>query len=357
MTVPLPDGTRFALLGGLAALPRRLAVRAVAAQGGRLGHGITRATTHVVLGRSLLRRGDAASLAALGSNGRVLLGERGFLRLLGLVPPAAPGGLDRAEMLAKSGLDPDTLDRLALFDAFAADAAPFALHDLILARKYAGLIAGGAGWGDILRAVHRLGPAVSLTAKSLQVGDGGAILAREGDRLLELDGQARLPFDAPESDADEIFAEAEAAEAAGALDDAIALYGRCLHLDPTDAVAAFNRANCLAAAGRVREAEAEHLRALKIDPGLTEARYNLAGLLAAGGRSAAARAHLTAALATDPDYPDAIYNLALLEFEAGDGPAAAALWRRYLALDPESDWAATATRGLQLLALQSGGRG
>ena len=112
----------------------------------------------------------------------------------------------------------------------------------------------------------------------------------------------------------------------GGIDEAAALYGRCLAIDPGDAVAAFNRANCLRAAGREAEAEAELARALKLDPGFVEAWFNLAG---AGARHAGARRrrarHLQPAIALDPDYADAVFNLATLEFDAGDLAGGAAL--------------------------------
>ena len=76
-------------------------------------------------------------------------------------------------MLEQSGLAEREFGLLALFDGFERDVEPFSFRDLILARKYAGLIAGGAGWGAIVRSVHRFGPAVSLTAKALQAWAAG----------------------------------------------------------------------------------------------------------------------------------------------------------------------------------------
>ncbi len=41
---------------------------------------------------------------------------------------------------------------------------------MILAKKYAGLVAGGASWSAIARSVHQIGPVGSLTAMTLQAG-------------------------------------------------------------------------------------------------------------------------------------------------------------------------------------------
>jgi tetratricopeptide (TPR) repeat protein len=347
------DGKSVGLVGALTALPRRLAARALERQGGELHRGVTRRTGIVVFGRRLLRGAEAAverRIEAARAPGRVLRSENGFLRLV--AGEASDGfGLSRREMLERSGLGERDFLLIALFDGFERDVEPFSFRDLILARKYAGLIAGGAGWGAIVRSVHRFGPAVSLTAKALQVGDGG-IYACHDDGVSELDGQMLLALEGTE-DAEVLFAEAEAAEAAGRNEEAAALYGRCLGLDPGDAVAAFNRANCLRAAGREAEAEAELARALKLDPGFVEAWFNLGCLAAARGRLAAARGHLARAVGLDPDYADAVFNLASLEFEAGDLAAARRWWVRYLELDPDSEWGRRAARGVAFVDMQA----
>jgi tetratricopeptide (TPR) repeat protein len=278
-----------------------------------------------------------------------VISENGFLRMLGLLAAPEAGALAREALLDQSGLAPRDLDLLALFDAFEHDAAPFSFRDLILAKKYAGLVAGGAGWAAIARSVHRSGAVASLTARSLQVDAGAIVCVRDGDPA-ELDGQLRLGLDAPEDNPDELFACAEAAEAAGDHEEAAALYGRCLAIDPTDAVAAFNRANCLRAAGRPAEAAHDYARAIKLDAGFVEAWFNLAAMMKDEGRTASARRHLQRAVALDPGYADAVYNLATLAFEAGDLPEARRWWERYLELDPDSDWARTAERGIRYVA-------
>lgn len=347
------DDASIGLVGSLAGLPRRIAARALEGRGGRLHRGVTRRIGVVVVGRRLLRGTDTAieaQVAAARAPGRVLRSENGFLRLLAGVPREETG-LSAVSLAERSGLAAREFGLIALFDGFERDVEPFSFRDLILARKYAGLLASGAGWGAIVRAVHRAGPGVSLTAKALDVGDGPVIYARHEDGLAELDGQMLLDLGAAE-DADGLFAAAAAAEADGDTLRAAGLYGRCLALDPGDAVAAFNRGNCLRAAGFAAEAERELARAVKLDPDFVEAWFNLSAVMGARGRVAPARHYLGRALALDPDYADAVYNLASLEFEAGDLDAARGWWVRYLELDRETEWARTAERGIRFVDLQ-----
>jgi len=123
--------------------------------------------------------------------------------------------------------------------------------------------------GAIARSVHRSGPVASLTAKSLNVGSQhgrpDAIYLEGGQS--ELDGQLLFDLGTPDDDTlEELFAEAEVAEAAEDHEQAAALYQRCLAIDPSDAIAAFNRANCLRAAGHAAEAAHDYARAIKLDP-------------------------------------------------------------------------------------------
>ncbi|TIW88304.1 MAG: tetratricopeptide repeat protein, partial [Mesorhizobium sp.] len=324
-------------------------------------------TTHVVFGRTLLakaaltKNGDAeieCRVAAERAAGHKLLSENGFLRLLGLMKAPEASSLSRQSLIEQSRLSGGDLDLLSLFDAFEHDAEPYSFRDLILARKYAGLIAGGATWGAIARSVHRSGPVASLTAKSLNVGSqhgrADAIYLEGGQS--ELDGQ--LLFDlgnagsAGDDTLEELFAEAEAAEESGDHDGAAAFYQRCLAIDPSDAIAAFNRANCLRAGGHAADAAHDYISAIKLDPAFVEAWFNLAGLMSEQGREASARRHLQKAIALDKNYADPVFNLARLEFDAGNLLEARRLWARYLELDAESEWARVAAKGVQFVDLQ-----
>lgn len=344
-------GSTVGIIGALAAFPRRLAAREVERQRGRLRRGVTRRSTQVVFGRRLLDKATPSAIEArydaVVAAGCLPLSENGFLHLLGLLQPEGEAQLTSTALVDQSGLDSRDCALLALFDAFERDGEPHSFRDLILARKYAGLIAGGAGWHEIARSVHRSGPVTSLTALSLQAEGRGSIYARRGESLSELDGQLLLGLDEAEDEPEELFFLAEAAEGEGRLDEAAALYRRCLAVDPGDSVAAFNRANCLRGDGATAEAEDSYLVALKCDPGFVEARFNLAGLLRDSGRPDAARRQLAQAIAIDPEYADAIYNLASLEYQAGNLAEARRGWVRYLELDDRSEWARIAARGVR----------
>ncbi|MER8410398.1 tetratricopeptide repeat protein [Mesorhizobium sp. M1342] len=362
-----PTGAVFGTRGALAAFPLRLAAREVERRHGQLRRGITRRTTHVVFGRTLLakaglsRNGDAEierGVAAEREAGRTLISENGFLRLLGLMKTPEASSLSRQSLIDQSRLSGSDLDLLGLFDAFEHDVEPYSFRDLILARKYAGLIAGGATWGAIARSVHRSGPVASLTAKSLNVGSqhgrADAIYLEGGQS--ELDGQLLFDLGTAGAEGDdtleELFIEAEAAEEQGDHDGAAALYQRCLAIDPSDAIAAFNRANCLRAGGHAADAAHDYINAIKLDPAFVEAWFNLAGLMSEQGREASARRHLQKAIALDKTYADPVFNLARLEFDAGNLPEARGLWVRYLELDAESEWARVAAKGVQFVDLQ-----
>lgn len=354
VTIPVTGdqrlGTRsFGVVGALAALPLRLAARAAQARGHSLRRGVGRVTSHVVFGRRLLAlRGPAIEARLSLAGDRPRLSEAGFFRALDLLEPAEGAGISRRQLLEQSGLDANDATLLALFDAFEAE-GPHTFRDVILARKYAGLIASGADWAAVARSVHRVGPVGSLTAAALRVAPGGSICAEGSEGLAELDGQMLLDLGS-HADPDAAFEEAEAAEAAGDHETAVRLYGRCLALDPRDAVAAFNRANALRALARTDAATEHYLRAVRIDPGLVEAWFNLGCLALDAGRPEAARRHLERAVARDPGYADAIYNLASAAFAAGDLAAADRWWRRYLELDGSSLWARKARRGLAVIA-------
>lgn len=346
------SGESYGVIGALQAFPLRLATRRVQALGGRLHRNITRGTTAVILGRKLLasKTPDYIDLAVgrARENNVPLLSENGFLRLLRSLPPVPTANITRQSMLDQSRLDGETLDMLALFDAFEHHAEPFSFRDVILARKYAGLVATGASWSAIAKAVHQIGPVGSLTALTLQADGPARIVTRDAHSLAELDGQRLLPLPEVEEDAEDYFGLAETAEAAELFAEAATLYEHCSSIDPTDAVAAFNFGNCLRALGNLGEAATAYITAIKRDPDFVEAWFNHGGVLRGLGRIAAARQHLAKAVALDPTYADAIYNLAALEYDAGDLPAARQWWMRYLELDGTSDWARRARAGIGL---------
>jgi tetratricopeptide (TPR) repeat protein len=352
------SGKVFGTYGAFSGLPHRLVAKDAKRHAILLRRGVSRRTARLVFGRKLL---DTAAEADIEERydtelkaGRRPLSENGFLRLLGLAKPAEKAELSRQSLLDQSHLEPSLFDLLSLFDAFEHDEEPYSFRDLILAKKYAGLVASGANWSAIARSIHRSGPVESLTALSLHAADAETIYALSAEGVSELSGQLVFDLDtADDARLEELFLAAEEAEASQDHDEAAALYQRCLAIDPSDAVAAFNRANCLRAAGRHAEAEHDYARAIKLDGSFVEAWFNLAGMMAEDGRVASARRHLNKAITLDNDYADAIFNLARLEFEAGDLVEARRLWMRYLELDDKSNWAKIALRGIQFIDLQA----
>ncbi len=351
------EGATFGILGALAVFPRRLATREVARRGGVVRRGITRRTTRVVFGRTLLEKLSGneivGRLDAVIAAGATPLSENGFRRVLGLLKRPEGADLSRQALLDQSGLEPRTFDLLALFDAFEHDTEPFSFRDLILARKYARLLGSGAGWSAIARSVHRAGKVTSLTAVALHSGGDDTIFVRDGEALTEIDGQHLLPFDEDiDSDADSLFEAAEEAEHAGDFARAAALYSQHLSVEPTDSVAAFNRANALRSAGDREGAAHAYTQAIKLDPDFVEAWFNFGSLLNETGRADAARSHLLRAVELDPSYGDPVYNLAALEYDAGRLEEARRWWARYLELDPDSEWGGRAARGIQYVDLK-----
>jgi tetratricopeptide (TPR) repeat protein len=355
-------GKSFTIIGALAAFPRRLAAREVERRGGRLRSNVTRRTTHVVFGRKLLSRWGEAAIATRvireREAGRELLSENAFLQLLGLRKGSETSAIPHASMIEQSKLSQQDFELLSLFDAFEHDNEPYSFRDLILARKYAGLIAGGATWGSVVRSVHGASEDVtSLTALSLEAEGRQAIYARHGESRSELNGQLILPIGWPDDAAlDDLFEQAEQAEADKRFAEAATLFWRCQSIDPNDPDFAFNRANCLAKTGRFEEARQSFLHALKLDAKFVEAWFNLANLLQRQGQAGPARNHLQRAIALDPDYADAVYNLATLEFGEGNLPDARRWWARYLELDSGSEWARNAAKGVQYVDAELGRR-
>lgn len=346
------SGESYGVIGALDAFPLRLATRRVQALGGRLHRNMTRGTTAVVLGRKLLASKSQEFIEHACGKVRAssipLLSENGFLRLLRSLPPVPSANITRQSMLEQSRLDGNTLDLLALFDAFEHHTEPFSFRDVILAKKYAGLVATGASWSAIARSVHQIGPVGSLTALTLQAAGPARIVTRDAHSLAELDGQRLLPLPEVTEDAEDYFGLAETAEAAELFAEAATLYEHCTAIDPTDAVAAFNFGNCLRALGNLGEAATAYITAIKRDPEFVEAWFNHGGVLRDLGRTAAARQHLRRAVEIDPAYADAIYNLAALEYDAHDLGAARQWWLKYLELDSTSDWARRARAGVGL---------
>ena len=94
----------------------------------------------------------------------------------------------------------------------------------------------------------------------------------------------------------------------GRLDEAIASYGRALAVQPDYPEALNNLGNALVRAGRPAEAVSRYEEAVRRRPAFAEAHNNLGNVLAQLDRGAEAEPHFRRALALRPDYAEAHYN-------------------------------------------------
>ncbi len=283
------------------------------------------------------------------------LGERAFLRRLGLLGSAGPGGptLAFADLPRLAGLDRTSLELLALFDILQPDDGSCRYRDLVAAREAARLLRGGMRLADLVRGVQALRRAWTSEAGDdqliarLRQADPSAF--HPGTRSGPFDSQMRLKLpEPPGPTADALFEAAFAAEGAEQWQTAEALYRRCLDRDRSDPTVPFNLANVLQRQGRAREAQLHLRRAVARDGRFVDAWYNLALLLEKDGRRIEATDCLHAALRADPRCADALYLLAELRQQDGAHAEAVVLWERYLERDAGSPWSARARRALAL---------
>jgi tetratricopeptide (TPR) repeat protein len=354
------EGAAFAIIGALDAFPRRLAARLIAARGGSLQRSLSKKTTIAVLGHRLLSGWTATKITSRIEQARRLganpISENAFLRLFGLATePQSARQIPARKLAEQAGLDPETLDRLRLFDAFEFAEEPFGFRDLVAAKQYQRLIADGLDWLGLVRAIRAgrsASAGASLANVRLERSQWNDVLVREGSALTELSGQHLLALPADDQhSADELFDAAQEAEEAEDWARAAALYRKCLAMEPSDPVVAFNLSHVLLKQGEWQEARHYLNKVLALDPDYAEAWYNLAAIARDQKDTDAARRYLAKAVAADPTYADPLYNLALLEFDSGAYGEAARLWEKYRELDPDSDWGRKAKQGLQLIGL------
>ena len=364
-----PGQTAFAgkavvFLGRLIALPRRAAAAAVTERGGTVRRGVSRRTQVAVVGHGahrLLGGRVGSWLVRAEERGVHCLSENGFLRTIGRRDPlpASQRSMSLGELAGEAGLDVDTARLLALFDVIEPADGACGFRDLIAAREVARLRGEGVSLPDILASLHVLwlrdhgaaGP--HLARVKLTRSEVGGLVMKLGAADAELDGQLRLPMGEGEGPRiDDLFASAESAEEAGDLDQAEALYRRCLDIDRSDPTISFNLANVLRDKNENQEARLHLERALALDPDYAEAWYNLADLRDAGGDAAGARAALESAVTADPEYADAVFNLAEAHVRRGAYDDAVRCFERYLALDPGSGWSERARHSLTLCKRQ-----
>ncbi len=131
-----------------------------------------------------------------------------------------------------------------------------------------------------------------------------------------------------------VFLEAQAFEALGRLEDAVAKYRQGLTAEPDNAVARASLAVLLIRTGKMDDAQRELQHVLATDPADYRSRSNLAGIYRTKGRVAAAMGELNAALKTRPTYAAGWLNLGQLHLLTKDLAGAESALRKAVSIDP-----------------------
>ena len=350
------SGRVFVFLGRLGTMSRAAMAHEVEARGGLVRRGVSRRTTHAVVGHDAFGLLDGERLQkrlqAARRSGAELLSENAFLRMAGLLDEDS--GLNRAlpqnSLTAQAGLDGETAELLALFDIVDPLEGRISFRDLVAAKQVRRLLDDGGSLAEIIGGatrIRRRGGGGHLAQVRLARNESGRLGLRIGEGFADLDGQMEMRLGGSGyPNADDLFDVAEEAEDIGDWTLAEANYRRCIDLDKSDPTAHFNLANVLREQGEASQAKLLLQQALGVDPEFAEAHYNLADLFDAGDDLDAAKTHLLRAIAVDPEYADPLYNLANVYFREGAYAEAMAHWRRYLELDPSSKWGDMAREGL-----------
>jgi tetratricopeptide (TPR) repeat protein len=252
--------------------------------------------------------------------------------------------------------------RTEFVSARAAQAQSFAFEDLVRLRAIVGLVARGVSVRRIRATLARIQqrmPELREPVAALRMwGDNvRRVIARDGDALVEADGQLLLDFDA-ERAAPEVAAIAPAGEErrpqsafewfergcmldaqAGKHAEALTAYRHALELSPDFADAWCNLGTVHFQRSDRAEAKRCYERALEADAEHLESNFNLANLLDDEGRRETALHHYKTAVRIDPRFADARLNLALLYDRLGLRRLGREQWRAYLGLVPSGSWA------------------
>jgi tetratricopeptide (TPR) repeat protein len=225
-----------------------------------------------------------------------------------------------------------------------------------------------------------LPPDTGRAAQLTILVEGRRLLLRQGDGLIDAEGQLQLDFESlsksvaagmADADAqsfpaeivrlpqkneslsgdgspDAILAAAQDLEEEGRLEEAAAAYRTLCGLVGPSADTCFHLAEVLYRLGELPAARERYYMAVELDENYVEARANLGCVLAESGQTELAAAAFEGALAIHPEYPDAHYHLARALDELGRAGEADSHWRRFLALAPDSPWACEARERLEL---------
>ena len=349
-----------AFTGKLASMKRAQAFSLVEERGGTPRAGVTKSTSILIVGElgwPLLPDGSpSSSLLKAKSYGIPIASERRFLTWVGkAASEQQTKAYSKEQLAALSKVSLDLVDQFAMFGLLEPQDDLFGFRDLAAARQIANLLASGVKLSTITQSladIRKWLPEAGLANLRLIPEASDTILVEHMNGRTDKKGQFVLPIEAPSTDADVLFAKAQAAEEDEDWDAAERLYSLVMNIDPEDTASAFNLANVLRAHHKLAEAEAAYRVAIEREPDFAEAWFNLADLLDEQRRSSAALFCLERAIKADPDYANAVFNLALLLQRLERTGDAAKQWRRYLEIDQASAWAGRAKKALKLCEMQ-----
>ena len=186
--------------------------------------------------------------------------------------------------------------------------------------------------------------------------EGKRILLREGEGLIEPNGQLRFDFDSLESPAitslpmnwrdeldefcpDQLLEMAMQLEEEGRLREACELYRAALAAGGPDAEVCFQLAELLYRLGHTEAAAERYYMAIELNDDYVEARANLGCVLAELGELSLAAAAFQGALVHHDEYADVHFHLARVLDDLHEPEQAEHHWREFLRLSPDSPWA------------------
>jgi tetratricopeptide (TPR) repeat protein len=355
--LPLAGQTLY-LVGHIQGLTRRRLDLLVRVRGGKLASRPGARVTTIAFGHSAVAQAldDGRVQLPSGLPAKAnLISENVLRREFGLLEPPAEveRGMARAEIERLTGLSPNLLSCLVLFDVLEPVDDRFAYRDLVAAREAARLLKGGAALSDVLKASVALKRRGSHLAESrLAEGPTGELVREIAGQLAEFSGQLTMRLEQKARGIDDLLTKAEQAEQDGDLAAAESLYTTAMRADTADPVLPFNLGNVFLAQGRAPEAKIAWQIAVARDPAFAEAWYNLAMAAEDERQHDLAIAEYRRAVQAQPDYADAHFNLALLLTRLDRCTEALAAWDNFLKLEPSSRQTATAKKAVALCRMR-----
>jgi hypothetical protein len=305
----------FHLVGRLRGITPKRLDDLVTASGGSLTRSIRAADMIVVAHSAIAKCIDENGFltAPLDVIKDKLISERSFRTFLGISEKWTAGTFAQADVMRVSGLGPEAVRCLALFDVFEGFSNGYTFGDLSVSKRVSRWLSEGYTLQELIPALHqafRRGDAIG-SIEFARLGSSG-IGTVFGGSLGDLNGQFLLPISAEEPDLDHIFQGALDAEEAGDLHAAARLYENASRLDPHDAVIQFNYGNVLSELGLPPQAEVAYRKALALEPAFSEAWFNMGLLAEQRGLLQRAKQAYRHAIVSDPANQTAKFNLARL---------------------------------------------